>query len=153
MDEIETEKLQKILVQFIRTTKKFNEFEKVPIELESGERLYPSELHIIEAIGNHRANKVTDLSQKFHITKGAISQVVNKLYDLGFVHKERNKDFGKEILLSLTQKGLDAFEIQNRMHKSMEDEFINYLGNFSPNEIDSFIQILLKIERYLDKFL
>lgn len=152
-EEISHETLHIILIQFLRTTKKFNEFEKMSIELENNERLYPSEFHIIEAVGNNRANKVTELSQKFHITKGAVSQVVNKLHDKGFINKERNKDFGKEIVLSLSEKGQKAFEIQNKMHKKMEKEFVSYLESFSPEQINSFLQILAKIEDYIDAFL
>ena len=153
MDDINNETFQKILVQFIRTTKKFNEFENFPVELENGEKLYPSQLHILEAIGSSRANNVTELSEWFHITKGGISQVVNKLYDKDFIHKERNEDFGKEVLLSLTSKGEEAFNLLKGMHKLMEEEFITYLEGFSYEEIDSFILILGKIEEYIDAFL
>lgn len=152
-NKITHETLFKILFQFLRTTKKFNELEKMSIDIGNGEKLYPSEFHIIEAIGNKRGNKVTELSHKFHITKGAISQVVNKLQDKGFINKERNKNFGKEIILSLTPKGKKAFEIQNKIHKKMEKEFISYLESFSPEQVDSFVQIMSKIEEYIDAFL
>lgn len=152
-NEITHETLHKILIQFLRTTKKFNEFEKMSIEIGNNEKLFPSEIHIIEAIGSNRANKVTELSHIFHITKGAVSQVVNKLNNKGFIHKERNKDFGKEIILSLTPKGQSVFEILNKNHEIMAEEFISYLGNFKSEEIDSFIQILGKIEEYIDAFL
>lgn len=152
-NEITHETLHKILIQFLRTTKKFNELEKLSIDIGNGEKLYPSEFHVIEAIGNNHGNKVTELSQKFGITKGAVSQVVNKLYDKGFIHKKRNKDFGKEIVLSLTERGQKAFEIQDKLHKKMEIEFINYLESFEPEQIDSFIQILGKIEEHIDAFL
>lgn len=153
MNEITHETLHKILVQFIRTSKKFNEFEKMSIDFGNNEKLYPSEIHIIEAIGSNRANKVTELSYMFHITKGAVSQVVNKLYDKELIYKERNKEFGKEIILSLTPKGQRAFEIQDELHKKMKIEFSNYLGSFGPEQIDSFILILAKIEEYIDAFL
>jgi len=152
-DEITHETLYKILIQVLRTTKKFNELERMSIDIGNGEKLYPSEFHIIEAIGNNRGNKVTELSQKFGITKGAVSQVVNKLYEKGYVHKERNIKFGKEIILSLTEKGQNAFEIQAKLHRKMETEFIKYLKSFEPEQIDSFIQILAKIEEYIDAFL
>ena len=153
MDEIDSEKLQKILIQFIRTTKKFNDFENVPIELKNGEILYPSQLHVLDAIGNNRANNVTELSDFFHITKGGISQIVNKLYERDFIQKERNEDFGKEVLLTLTLKGEDAFHILNGIHKRMEEDFISYLEGFSQVEVDSFIEILGKIELLIDAFL
>ncbi|MGF7118697.1 MarR family winged helix-turn-helix transcriptional regulator [Methanobacterium oryzae] len=153
MSEITPEILHKILIQFIRTSKKFNEFEKMSIDIGNGEKLYPSEIHIIEAIGSNRANKVTELSYMFHITKGAVSQVVNKLHDKEFIHKERNKEFGKEIILSLTPKGQKAFKIQDELHKKMKIEFSNYLDSFGLEQIDSFILILAKIEEYIDAFL
>ena len=152
-DVITHETLHKLLIQFLRTTKKFNEFEKLSIDIGNNEKLFPSEIHVIEAIGSKRANKVTELSYIFHITKGAISQVVNKLQSKGFIHKERNKDFGKEIILSLTPKGEDVFKIISKQHELMAEEFINYLGNFKVEEIDYFVLILSKIEEYIDAFL
>lgn len=152
-NEITHETLFKLLIQFLRTTKKFNELEKMSIDLGDGEKLYPSEFHIIEALGNNRGNNVTELSHSFQITKGAVSQVVNKLHDKGFVNKERNKDYGKEVILSLTPKGQNTFMILNKQHEKMGKEFISYLGNFKSEEIDSFIQILNKIEEYIDAFL
>jgi len=151
--EITPETLHKILIQFLRTTKKFNEFEKMSIDIGNNEKLFPSEIHIIEAIGSNKANKVTELSHIFHITKGAVSQVVNKLHNKGFIHKERNKDFGKEIILSLTPKGQNVFEIIDKKHEIMAEEFISYLENFKAEEIDSFLEILGKIEEYIDAFL
>jgi DNA-binding MarR family transcriptional regulator len=152
-NEITHETLHKILIQFLRTTKKFNEFEKMSIDIGNGEKLFPSEIHVIEAIGGNRANKVTQLSYLLHVTKGAISQVVNKLHDKGFIHKERNKDFGKEIILSLTPKGENVFKIMDKQHEIMAEEFISYLDEFKVEEIDSFVLILGKIEEYIDAFL
>ena len=152
-DEIPHETLFKLLFQFLRITKKFNELEKISIDLENNEKLYPSEFHIIEALGNNRANNVTQLSYNFQITKGAVSQVANKLYYKGFINKERNKNFGKEIILSLTPKGINAFGILNKRHEKMAKEFTTYLESFKSEEIDSFVQILCKIEEYIDIFL
>ncbi len=152
-NEITHETLHKILIQFLRTTKKFNELEKMIIDVGDGERLYPSEFHVIGAIGYNKGNKVTELSHKFGITKGAVSQVVNKLYNKGYIHKEKNEKSSKEIVLSLTEKGEKAFEIQAKLHRKMEIEFIKYLEYFETEQIDSFIQILGKIEDFIDAFL
>ena len=152
-DKITHEIIFKLMIQFIRITKKFNELEKMSIDVGNGEKLYPSEFHVIVAIGSNYENTVTGLSKRFEITKGAVSQVVNKLYDKGFVNKERNKDYGKEIILSLTEKGQSAFGVQNDFHKRMEAEFINHLETITPEQIDSFLLILPKIEEYIDTFL
>ena len=152
-DEINHETIYEILTLFIRINKKFDQIENHAIDIGGGIKLYPSELHVIEAIGNNYANNVTKLSVRFGITKGAVSQVVNKLFEKDLVSKERNRDYGKEIILSLTEQGWTAFDIQNEFHKKMAHEFIKYLDTFTPGQIDSFLEIMSKIEDYVETFL
>jgi len=152
-NEITHETIFKLMIQFIRITKKFNELEKMPIDIGIGEKLYPSEFHVIVAVGSNYENTVTGLSKRLEITKSAVSQVVNKLHEKGFLNKERSKDYGKEIILSLTEKGQSAFGVQNDFHKKMEAEFIRHLETVTPEQLDSFLLILPKIEEYIDTFL
>ncbi|MBI5680419.1 MAG: MarR family transcriptional regulator [Methanobacterium sp.] len=152
-DENSHETLFRIFISLVRISKKFNELEKSCIDVGNGEKLYPSQIHLIEAIGNNRGKNVTEISKKFQITKGAVSQVVNKLHNDGFINKKRNKESGKEIILSLTEKGQMVFEIQNKLHNKVELEFIDYLENFTPEQVDSFLQMLSKIEDFIDIFL
>lgn len=149
---INQETIFEILIQLIRISKKFNEIENLNIDIGNGEKLYPSEIHIIVAVGNNKGKTVTELSKIFGITKGAVSQVVNKLALKDFINKERNKEYGKEIILSLTDKGHKAFEIQNEFHKNMEIEFIKYLENYTSDEITAYLEIMGKIEEYVDEF-
>jgi len=60
--ELSHEKTIELMVSFIRITKKFNELEKVSIDMGDGEKLFPSELHILDSIGNNYGNSVTELS-------------------------------------------------------------------------------------------
>lgn len=152
-DEITHETIFKLMIQFIRITRKFNELEKRAIDVGIGEKLYPSEFHVIVAVGSNYENTVTGLSKRLEITKGAVSQVVNKLHEKGFLNKERNKEYGKEIILSLTEKGWNAFKVQEDFHKKMEVEFINHLGAVTHEQMDSFLLILSRIEEYIDTFL
>ena len=116
-NEISQETIFKILTQFMRIKKKFDKIENMSIDIGDGKKLYPSELHVVEVIGNNYANTVTEISKKFGITKGAVSQVVLKLLEKGLISKERNKDYGKEIILSLTEKGSKAFKIMDKLHQ------------------------------------
>lgn len=148
--EISHETVFEIFTRLMRVSKKFNEIEKFTINLGPDERLYPSEIHVIAAVGNGQANQVTVLSQKFGITKGAVSQVVNKLSNKGYLKKISH---GKEIILSLTPKGQMAFDVQDKLHNQIETDFVQYLDNLSPEEIESFLEIMAKIEEFIDSFL
>jgi DNA-binding MarR family transcriptional regulator len=144
---------RKMMMQFIRINKKFQKFEKNPIEFGVGQKLYPSEIHILDAVGNNIGNNVTVLSQKFGITKGAVSQVVNKLHEKNLIKKEKILGNAKEVQLSLTNEGRNAFKIQDDLHKTFENEFFNYFKNLEQDKVDSFCEIMDKIDHFMDKFL
>jgi DNA-binding MarR family transcriptional regulator len=152
-DDISRETIFEILTLFIRINKKFNRIESHSIGVGDGVKLYPSELHIIEAIGYNYAVNVTSLSRQFGITKGAVSQVVNKLSRKGFVSKERSRIDGKGIILSLTNEGWLAFSILDKFHDRMGKMFINFLESYTSEQIDSFLEIMGSVEDYVDTFL
>jgi DNA-binding MarR family transcriptional regulator len=143
----------KIMSLILRITKKFNELEKMSIDIGSDEKLYPSELHVIDSVANNYGNSVTEMSKKFGITKGAVSQVVNKLFDKGFLKKDKKNGNAKEIVLSLTEKGWKAFYIMDEVHKQMEKEFFGYMDGIEEEKLESFIEIMGKIEEFIDTFL
>jgi len=151
--EISHEKTLQMMFMFIRITKKFSELEKFSMDIGDDERLYPSELHILDAIGNNYGNNVTDISKKFQITKGAVSQVVNKLFEKGYLKKERKKGYSNEITLSPSEKGWKAFKLLDEMHRKMEDEFFKHLGSVESEKVDNFMEIMTRIEEFIDTFL
>ncbi|ADZ10150.1 regulatory protein MarR [Methanobacterium lacus] len=144
---------RKMMMQFIRMNKKFQKFEKNPIEFGDGQKLYPSEIHILDAVGSGVANNVTVLSQKFGITKGAVSQVVNKLHEKQLIKKEKIEGNAKEVKLTLTSHGRNAFKIQDELHKNFENEFFNYFKNLEQDKVDSYLEIMDTIDLFMDKVL
>jgi len=151
--ELSHEKTIELMVSFIRITKKFNELEKVSIDMGDGEKLFPSELHILDSIGNNYGNSVTELSKSFEITKGAVSQVVNKLFEKGYINKDKKPGHVKEIILTPSEKGWKAFKILDDVHRNMENEFFKYLYTVESEKINSFIEIMDRIEDFIDTFL
>lgn len=144
---------REMMMYFIRVNKKFQKFEKNPIEFGEGKKLYPSEIHILDAVGNGVGSNVTVLSQKFGITKGAVSQVVNKLHEKNLIKKEKMDGNAKEVKLMLTTHGKNAFKIQDDLHKNFENEFFNYFKNLEQYKVDSFFEIMDRIDLFMDKFL
>lgn len=144
---------REMMMQFIRVNKKFQKFEKNPIEFGAGQKLYPSEIHILDAVGNGIGSNVTVLSQQFGITKGAVSQVVHKLDEKNLIKKEKIPGNAKEVKLTLTDDGRNAFKIQHDLHKNFEDEFFNYFKNLEQDKVDTFFEIMGRIDDFMDKFL
>ena len=144
--------LSEIMESFVRVVNKFNRFEKVPMDFGVDEKLFPSEIHTIEAIGNHQGANVTELSDLLGITKGAVSQMILKLSHKLLVKKVKNPNNEKEIYLELTEKGQQAFKGHEKFHRDMYMDFLRYMGNFTTKDFRNFNAMLTKIEQHLDLY-
>ncbi len=149
-DKIKT--VTQLMMQFYRIINKINELEKTPYDFGVGEKLYPSEIHTIQAIGNNSGINVTELSKRLGITKGGVSQMISKLKERGFINKVRSMENDKEVLLILTPKGKNAYNGHEKFHSDMYLDFINYMDDISQEQIDVFIKILEKVDFYVDRY-
>ena len=138
--------------QFVRLVNKFNRFEKVPMNFGIEERLFPSEIHTIEAIGKSHWINVTQLSETLGVTKGAVSQMIGKLVAKKFVKKIKIPPNGKETFLELTEKGKKALKGHDKFHREIYMDFLKYASNISVKDFRKFKEILTKIEIHLDLY-
>lgn len=141
------------IIELIKLSQKMNRLEKKPIDFGTDEFLYQSEIHTIEAIGKNPGCTSSDLCRQFGITKGAISQVIKKLSDKGYVTKETNAIYPKEKLLKLTEKGIKAYQGHEELHDLMDSDFLERFGSISNEHIEWFRDVLMKISSHLDNYL
>lgn len=122
------EGLNQIVDLFMTTFQKYCQLDKQPMNLGQGIKLYHAELHTISDIGNKPEINITELAAHQNVTKGAVSQIVNKLVKKQYVAKFKG-DNEKEIKLRLTDKGMNIFNIkqeyQNQVFKQYEEIFDN----------------------------
>ena len=65
MKNVNEEILAEIMTQFVRVVNKFNRFERIPMDFGIEEKLFPSEIHTIEAIGRKPVNlKMREVAQQ-----------------------------------------------------------------------------------------
>ena len=147
-----TQTIAELMMHFYRVVNKINELEKMPYDFGVGEKLYPSEIHTIQAIGNNSGINVTTLAQKLGITKGGVSQMISKLKKRELIEKVRSTDNDKEVLLILTAKGQKAFNEHEKFHYDMYMDFIKYMDDISQEEIETFKKILDKVDFYAERY-
>ena len=138
---------------FTRLFMKYDLLEKTPIDLGAGEKLSAVHVHMIEAIGKGRGNTVTVLSGYFMITKGAVSQVIARLHKLGYVSKTKRKGNDKEIILKLTEKGQQVFDLHEQMNAVTVSDLLELRKKYSQPEIVAFLNILKDVDSLLSRFL
>jgi DNA-binding MarR family transcriptional regulator len=131
-----------LINQLIKITYKLNELEKIPIDFGTDELLYPSEIHTIDAVGD-----------QFGITKGAVSQIIIKLNKKGYIQKIRNEAYSKEIILSLTEKGFKAYQTHKKLHEIMDKGLMELIDNYSDEWLQTFRDMLTKLEKQVDKYM
>ena len=150
---MQKERIIELITEFSKTVNQYNKLYDKPFDFGTDEKLYPAEIHMIQAIGDKCENTVTELGRSFGVTKGAVSQVVGKLERKGYVTRERNPAYSKEIFLSLTEKGWKAYRGHEYMHGRIDDDFWGLVGGFTEEENAVFEKMLLKIEKYIDVFM
>jgi len=107
---------KKIVNNLMQVTRKFAEVETFPIEVTNDISVSTREAHAIESIGENRCFNVTEIANYFGFTKSAASQLISKLTRQGFVVKKQAGHSNKELQLSLTPLGWQAFEAHAKMH-------------------------------------
>ena len=106
----------------------------------TGVLLYRAEIHTIKTIGDKRGINITRLAEHMGVTKGAVSQTVNKLVRKRLVRKTHAPDNAKELLLELTDLGWTGYHNHEKFHMEMFGAVHEYYGDkLIPN-----IEILIK---------
>lgn len=140
-------------IQIARFVNLYNKLEKMPFDVGNGDLLFPSEMNTLEAIGKNAGNTVTELCRAFGVTKGAVSQVINKLHSKGYIKKERNEAYYKEVYLSLTPKGKAVYDRHEIFHQAMDKELEDNLSRILFEDISEFQKIISLLTKHVEKYI
>ncbi len=119
---------------------------KQPRDFGIGHLLFQAELHTLSAICKHELVNASELAQIMGITKGAITQVVNKLIQKGLVEKFNMPGNKKEVYFRLTENGTKVNDDHCEHDKEILQPVNNYLCQLDENKlaaIGQYFDILL----------
>ena len=112
----------------------------------TGDLLYPSEIHTLQAIGECEGINTTCLAKRLGITTSGVSQMTRKLEKKGLVEKMRKPGNDKEILLGLTEKGKIAYLGHERHHRQIQNIINKDLDNYSDESLTLISEFLSRID-------
>ena len=107
---VDKKDILELMVHFERVVNKMKMFQQKPQDYGTGEPIYYSELELIKSVAKFPDKNISEIAKMFGFTKGAISQVANKLVERGYLRKFKFEDNKKEIYLKLTDKGKKVVE-------------------------------------------
>ncbi len=108
----------------------------------TGDYLYAAEIHQVSIIGNNPGITATEIVQRMGITKGAVSQLLKKLIDKGYVTKHPNAENMREYRLHLTKKGQIAHRHHDQQDHELEDRLMGMLSDVASDDLVRFSQML-----------
>ncbi|WP_205093782.1 MarR family winged helix-turn-helix transcriptional regulator [Thalassobacillus pellis] len=110
--------------------------------------LTPSEIHTIDAIGLEHGILMSELADRLGVTKGAITQIVTRKKMKELVKRTPHPTDSRAVLVSLTEKGKDAY----RAHETLHQHFYQQLrSQLDPKEIEIFERCIEKLNTFLEK--
>lgn len=134
--------LNDVLVKLFRN---INVIEEQAIRTEKYSDVTTNDMHVIEAIGIEEQKNMTTVAKALHVTTGTLTISVNNLVKKNYVKRIRSEEDRRVVLISLTEKGKEAFIHHKRFHEQMIDAIVEQL---SEEEKDVLEKALGRINQF-----
>lgn len=108
--------LNEVLVTLFR---KINMIERLELITDEFRDISVNDMHIIEVIGNEEECSVSKVSQKIGITMASVNIAMNALVKKGYIVRQRSSIDKRVVIVSLTDKGINAFDHHEEFHNRM----------------------------------
>lgn len=108
-----------------------------------------NDMHIIEAIGIKEPKNMSSVAKALSVTVGTLTIAINNLVKKGYVNRVRSEKDRRVVYISLTEKGLKAYEQHAAFHKEMIKATINGL---TPDETDVLVRSLTNLVDFFRKW-
>jgi DNA-binding MarR family transcriptional regulator len=152
-EQIETEEYPihyQIIDVLVQVMHKIAFIDKIPVDLGDGVILSAAEIHLIDTIGRFPGNSITELAEHLGVTKGAVSQMVQRLEMKGCLIRTHEPDNKKNLSLSLTKKGTLAYVWHKSLHDRTDAVILSGLADKNPQDLSNLLILLHDLSKALD---
>lgn len=87
-----------------------------------------NDMHIIAAIGIDQPRNMTSVAKLLSVTVGTLTIAINNLVKKGYVSRNRSEADRRVVLISLTEKGKNAYYHHEEFHKKMVEAVLSELS-------------------------
>lgn len=91
---------------------------------------------------------MSELAARLSITKGAVTQIFRRLESKGLVKRSPHANDSRAVIISLTEKGKNAFRVHKELHLNFYKELSAQLDE---KEIQIFEKCIQKLNEFLEK--
>lgn len=116
----------------------------------NGDSLSITELLILKILGDAQEKRIFEVISELSIDRNSLVTILNRLQNLGYITKEKDKDDKRVHLLLLTDKGRDVFQHISSKEKEL---IYNLLNDFTFNEEKAILKFLVKLDMLKNNYL
>lgn len=123
-------------------TKKVSQ--KIKEGIDSG--LNHAHIYLLMYLKNENKCIVTDIARHLNITLSAVTNLTDKLYNLGLISRERSEADRRVVVISLKEEGKKVLE---RMCENRNNIFSEYFACLTEKEMEMLLQITRKVLQHV----
>ncbi|MDO5042570.1 MAG: MarR family transcriptional regulator [Slackia sp.] len=112
------------------------------------EGLTISEVHTIHAIGLHGASPMNVIAARLDVTLATCTTAVGKLVTKGFAERSRSNADRRQVLVSLTKEGRQAYRVHELFHKELVDAAF---ADLTEEEEAVLVRALSKVKEFFEE--
>lgn len=142
----------KISYTFLRVVTKLSEIDGKTRYYGTDQPLFNAEIHMIKSIKENEGIHVTGLAEMLGVTKGAVSQIIQKLERKGVIAKDTDPRNLSRLVLRLTPKGETAYLHHEKLHREFDGLFYSALENASEQNKAFLKDFLDLLDEKIDAF-
>ena len=139
-----------LIFHYERVNNKLKALQAKPQDSGMGETLAMPEVHLIKGAKYYPNDNISNLAERFAVTKGAVSQTVNKLVKRGYLRKYKYDDNKKEVYIQLTEKGQQAFDNIMASYDEIAKILLEFAGK-DDHKLKTIHEFLDLVEKLLDE--
>lgn len=109
-----------------------------------------SELNCLQCIGKMEHPNVTLLAEEMHMTRGAISKIVQKLMEKELITSYQQPGNRQKVFYSLTELGRQLFDEHELRHRKWEREEMRFFNTVDKETLDTVISFMQQLNAYLE---
>ena len=112
----------------VKTFRNINEIEERAIRTGEYKDVTPNDIHVIEAIGVGEKKNMSTVAKMLHVTTGTLTISINSLVKKNYVERVRSEEDRRVVLVSLAEKGRQAFLHHQQFHEKMVNAIVEQLS-------------------------
>ena len=120
--------MDSIIEKYLLLVEKISNTTKVHKSFGTDVNIYRSEIHVIQLVGDRTGIHLSEISRLIGVTKGTVSQIVKRLEGKGLVEKQIDENNNTRQLISLTKKGVTAWQAHMDYHNRNSQKMYAFLS-------------------------